>query len=434
MEAPDIVSTDAPALEPPSGGSSAPPPSPSEQIAESGAMDESSAAPDEETESPQPADRNLFRAIEGKRLSEPAKTALAKLKTESPQAYQAVVRALFAEKRLRDELPGGFKDIQQLREQIEELGGHEGIEQTRTELNGFREFDRLYSAGDPKVIDFLIADEEGKQAFLEVAPSVLSRYQELNPEGFSSYLSQVFLADMQQERIPLLLERLQDFLPVDNQQARQIWTVLANYVNRIHQFASQPAARPKKTAAQPDDRTRALDQREANLTRQEWGRSLASVHSDIFSAEWRKQLAGRHITQDQGGTIRELYGMRLKSILAAKPEIARNIERYFSAGQQDGYLRYMENFYRDAAPRALRQAIAQSSIAANGNGQRKPAAQAPPAGSKPGPPAAARNGSDFRMLASKPDRAQIDPVRTTPEMWISGKAILRNGQQVAWRK
>src|SRR6516165_109204 len=147
MEAADIVSTDAPALDPPSGESSAPPPSPSEQIAESGAMDESAAAPDEETESPQPADRNLFRAIEGKRLSEPAKTALAKLKTESPQAYQAVVRALFAEKRLRDELPGGFKDIQQLREQIEELGGHEGIEQTRTELNGFREFDRLYSAG-----------------------------------------------------------------------------------------------------------------------------------------------------------------------------------------------------------------------------------------------------------------------------------------------
>src|SRR5215472_14617464 len=148
MEALDISAAGAPELD--SGYSAAAEPADQPQPAgDTPPADPGASGEDGETGGSEPGEQTFFRAIENGRLSESAKTALARLKTESPPAYRAVTRALFAEQRLRQELPGGFKDIQQLRDRIEQLGGDTGIEETRQELNGFREFEALYSAADP---------------------------------------------------------------------------------------------------------------------------------------------------------------------------------------------------------------------------------------------------------------------------------------------
>ena len=373
-----------------------------------------------------------FRAVENGKLNAAVKTALDKLKTENPQLAKAVQRALFAEDRLRRELPGGFKEIGELRARLEGLGGEEGIQELQQEMNGWREFDQLYSSGDPKVLDFLMGEPEGKEAFLRIAPMAFEKFREANPEGYAAYVSQVFVSDMMAQGIPLLVERLYDFLPADNPRAKEALDKLAGYLNRVNGFAQKQvgAAAPAKSG-QPDPRAQDLERREQSLTRTEWRGEADKRHGAMFAREWKTQIGDRKPTDTQLATIKELYGLKLGAILKARADFNGNLERYFGSKQKDGFLRYFESVYREAVPRALRTAIQQVLPAKPGPRGGQQQQQPKPGTEKPGQKPAPATG--FTLVNAKPAMGTVDRTATSPDMWLAGKAVLKDGKRVQWR-
>jgi len=378
----------------------------------------------------QPNDGRLV--VDGK-LSAAAKATIEKLKTENPTLAKAIQRALFTEDRLRRELPGGFKDLETLRGQIEQLGGDTGIQELQQETNGWREFDQLYTAGDPKVLEFLTETPEAKDAFLKIAPAAFEKFREANPEGYNSYVAQVFVADLTQNGIPLLIERLYDFMPADNPRAKEALDRLAAYVNRIHSFSQKPVAPPAQPKPEQDQqRAREIEQREQNLTRQEWGRETGARHSSMFQAAWKQQIGDRKLSPDQVATIRELYGLKLSAILKARADFNQNLERYFASGQKEGFLRHFEATYKEAVPRALRTAIQQAGIGGKpgpkGGAQQQPKPGQQQQKQAPKPPA-----SGFTFVNAKPAMNLVDRSATSTDMWLNGKAVLKDGKRVQWK-
>ena len=168
------------------------------------------------------------RPVIDNKLSAPAKAALDQIRTSNPTLATTLQRALFLQDRILRELPGGMKELQTMRQRIEELGGETGIQEFRGELDGWRAFDQQYTAADPKVLDFLTNTPEAQDAFLKIAPMAFNKFAELNPDGYASYLARAVISDMEKERLPLAMMRLQDFIG-ENPRAIEVYNQIAQY-------------------------------------------------------------------------------------------------------------------------------------------------------------------------------------------------------------
>ena len=383
-----------------------------------------------------------FLAVDNGKLSKVAKETIDKLKAENPQLAKAVKCALFAEDRLRRELPGGFKDLAGLREKIEQLGGDEGIQNIQGELNGWKEFDAQYTAGDPKVLEFLTETPEAQAAFLKIAPAAFEKFREAHPDGYSAYVSQVFMADMQDAQLPMTIQLLGSILgratltEADQAEATKLYTALIGYVNRIGEFAKKQVAAPTsaaKTGADP--RAAELDTREQAIRRTEWSGESGQQHARIFSEAWKRLAAA--VPKEKVALVRRLYPIDLKEKIAqkqinidGKPQsFDAAMDRYFKAKQKDGFLRLHDSTFKEVVPLALRSAMAEAGI-----GARK-APAAPGVGGEPAtkPGAPAKPAVGFTPVAAKPNIAtEVDRSRTTTAMWQNKQAILNSGKQVTW--
>ena len=382
----------------------------------------------EETETPEgekPPETGA-RAVENGKLSEAAKRTLDEIKAKDPKLARELRTALFQADAVRKALPGGLKEVSQLRQQVEALGGPEGVQRTREELEYFNGLDAAFTAGDPKFIQAMTDTPEGQQAFLQLAPSIMDKFLEMNPEGYGAYVSKVFVADMLQEGVPLALERLGDFIG-DNPRAQAIWKQLQGYVNRINGFAQKPVAAPKKadTPAGTPDREKQLQEREQNITRQEWRRESDIGRMDTFNSEWTRLSAGRKLSDVQTGAVKELYASRLHAAASKLPGFSDTLQRYFDGGDKQGYLRYLTSVYKSEIPKALRAAFDAIVPAKPG-----PKAGAP-AASKAGAPVA-KPTPGFEFVGTRPNPNEIDPIRSQG-LILQGKAVLRSGKKVYWR-
>lgn len=371
-----------------------------------------------------------FRPVENGRLSPAAKAELDALKVKNPPLAKAIQRALFAEDRLRRELPGGFKEVAELRGKLEELGGETGIQELNQEIGGWREFDNNYSAGDPKVLEFLTQTPEAAAAFLKIAPAAFEKFKEAHPDGYNRYMTDVFAADMEEKGIPMQLAQL-GWMLKDNPEALQAVQQIQNYVKGIGQMARKPVSAPAIAAPKVDDRAKQLDTREQQLTKTEWKRETESRHASLFQQNWKSLIGDRKLSDTQVATIKELYGLKLQTILKAKPDFTPNMERYFAAKQKDGFLKLHDSTFKDAVPRALRTAIQQLGIGGKPGPKPGEAAKPPASGVKPsGTPAA----PGFAFVGTRPSITEIDNRTTTPQMWQEGKAVLRDGRKVYWKR
>lgn len=373
------------------------------------------------------ADANFLEVRDG-RLSPAAKATIDELRAKNPAMAKAVQRALFAEERLYRELPGGFKELAQIRQTVEQLGGENGIQDLQAETNGWREFDSLYTAGDPKVLEFLTETPEAQAAFLKIAPMAFEKYRQASPEGYSSYVAQVFVGDMVSNGIPLALERIQDHI-ADNPKAMAALKPLIDYVNRVGDLSKKQPAAPASPAKGDDARSQEFDKRDRELRSKEWGTETAQLHNKLYRDAIAKHLPGRKLSESQSSALLKLYRSNLSSVLEGKKDWRTNIDRFFGAKDKSGYLRYFESNYKEAVPRALRMSLAELGI---GQKPGPKAGEKPGDKAKPATPAKAEEG--FKLVSAKPNfLADVNRNLTTPQMWQSKKAILKNGTKVQWQ-
>ncbi len=374
-----------------------------------------------------------FLAVDNGKLSKVAKETIDELKVKNPQLAKAVQRALFAEDRLRRELPGGFKDLTALRGKLEELGGDEGIQTIQGELNGWKEFDAQYTAGDPKVLEFLTETPEAAAAFLKIAPAAFEKFREQHPDGYSAYVSQVFMADMNDAQLPMNIQLLGHVLSratlsePDKAEATKLYQSLVDYVNRVGGMAKKQVAAPTPTATKgADPRAADLDTREQSIRRTEWESETSRNHSQIFNEAW-KRLAP-NVPEKQLQTVFDLYSVRLKQAIAAKKDFDSNMDRYFRAKQKDGFVKLHKSTFTDIVPLTLRKTLAEFGIGA----RKAPAAAGAPKPGEAPKPGVPKPAVGF-IPGVKPSMAEVNNVLTSATMWQNKQAVLKNGTRRSWQ-
>ena len=362
------------------------------------------------------------------KLSADVKQTLAEIKAKNPALANQLQRALFKSAEVDRVLPGGIRQAQELQKQIAEWGGPEKVKQTREELAYFSDLDSQFTAGDPRFISAMIETPAGQEAFQKLAPAMFDKYLEMNPEGYGAYVSKVFTADMVQEGIPLALERLQDFIG-DNPKAMDVWKKLAGYVNRINGFAQKPVAPTKSAAKTPevDARVKELDEREQNLKKAEWRRGTDNDRRIVFDSEWAKLTSGRKLSDIQSAAVKELYASRLHKSISTIPKFNETLQRFYDAGDRDGFNRYVRSIQTVEVPKALRAAM--DAVLPSRPGPKPGAAVQGPLPKENG---AGKPTPGFEFIGKRPDPNEIDPLRSVG-LILQGKAVLRSGRKVYWR-
>lgn len=359
------------------------------------------------------------------KLSAAAKTHLEALKATDPKLAKALTTALFANDRFARAVPGGLKEVQALRSALEPLGGVEGLQEVQQKLGYFSTIDEQYTAGDPRFIEALTDTPEGQEAFTKLAPIMIQKFREFHPEGFNAMVCSTIVADMMQDRIPLMLERLQDFIG-ENPKAQEVLNSISAWVNKVDGFAKKQVAAPQRT---PDNnkQSEALTQREMEQQGREWRFEAKSRQDAVFQSEWDRLTAGRKLSAVQIADIKEQFGFKGKAALDAVPNFNANAQKYFKAKDQAGYLRHIQSTYQQVLPRVLKQVF--DKVVPS-----KPGPRVAAPGTKAAPAAAAPGVRGPSMVAAMPSKDQVDFDRTSPDMIRQGRAMLKTGNIVQWRK
>ncbi len=376
-----------------------------------------------------------LKLIDGGKLSADAKKHLEELKTTNPPLAKALQRALYRGAEIEKELPGGVKEVRQLRQTIETLGGEHGIQDLQKERDGWRQFDEQYTAGDPKAIEFMTSEPEGREAFLKLIPSALAKYEQLHPEGFSNYMAQVIGGTMAQHGIPLALERLSDFIG-DNPKAIEQFNKLVGFTKFINDLSSKQVAAPKFQQEQPDNDRTQFEQERNQFEREKWKNETAAEQKQVFDSEWSRLTAGRKLSEQQTAAIYELFSSRLDKSIAKHTE---TLERYFGSRKTDanaksGFLRYSSQLSKTEVPKALREAF--DAIVPAKPGPR-PSSNGAPAPRNGAPSKGVAIAQGFTQVANQPNYA-TDVALNNPfnsiERFRGGMAILKDGRKVQWKK
>lgn len=387
--------------------------------------EDGSTETDKETEADPSKDEP---AIQGTKLSAAAKATLDNIRKENPKLAAELKSALFEREAIRAEMPGGVKEVKEIKTKLEAVGGFEGITQLQTEVKDWQALDQRFTAGDPAFVEEIAA--ASPEAFTKLAPAVFSKFNEVSPDGFSKYIAGIFQNDMASAGLYNTLDRLSDFLPTDNPKAVELWNKITSYLGRIDGLAKQQVKQVETKAAQKqnpsfDEERQQFEKQKDEFTRNQWVEAVNSPRLQIFNDSWAKATKDLKLTTEQAAAIKERYGIKIANALKSVPDLQKTAEAYYKAGDKEGYVRYMKSVFSNHIPKAIEAAM-------SGIGVAKKPGPRPGTAATPRPQLAASNG--VTVLPTAPKSHDVDWLRTDRTMYSKGQAILKDGKKVQFKR
>lgn len=396
-----------------------------------------------ETESddePEPSDPSAPNVSDGPaivngRPSEAMRTTLAEIAKTNPQLAKDLKRSALELDAIRKVVPGGLKEVNQLRQQMEAMGDPEAITQTRDELKYFSDLDSQFTAGDPRFVQAMIDTDEGKAGFIKLAPAMLEQYKTLAPEAHSAYVAKQEFERLRDGDYALWMNRMFDFLqspPTDpagvaawQERAFVPFMELKKHYDSVNADRQKQVAPPVTKAPVQDTSERDKFQQERlQFDRTQFSTAASAEAEKVIAAELDRLTAARKLTPSQRDAVRELGVSRLRAALGKVPKFNETASKHFGKRDKDGYLRHVQSAYREIVPGVLK-AAADAIVVSKGV--------------RPAPSAVTQSGRTATSpvqinMIKPPDKSLIDFSRTDGTMIREGRAILLSGKEAKWRR
>ncbi len=371
--------------------------------------------------------------FENGKLSAGAKQVLDKVKAENPALEKSIRDSLYTADRLQREFPGGIRAMKELQSEIERFGGKEAIQQTQQELEQWAGLDEKFTRADPAFVEDILATPQGTESLMRLAPTVMDKMQQLDPDGFNSYFGKIGAQWLQESGFALAMERLRDVIG-DNPKAMEQWAKLAGFHNGVIQAGDkkskfQGAAASSGTAANP--REAELSQREAELQRREWTGSATAIRDEIVRSEFKRIANGATVSPDQRGAIAELLMSGLAREQRNDKHFSEALTRFAQTNDKRGFDRLVREWTAKKVPVILKGAF-RVVVPAQSPKPGSPAAK-PGAQPNPGSPAPQPLKAGAARVQGAPNPSEVDYRKTTMDMVQAGWAVLRDGRTVQWR-
>lgn len=369
-----------------------------------------------------------------------ARPILEQLRKDHPVFENRLRGVIHENRQLRAEFPGGIAEVRErvasLQSIIDNAGGETELSEARGELEFFHNLDQQFTAGDPRFIKAMIDAPGGQDAFLKLAPSMMAEYERIWPEGFANFVDGQLLDRLRNADFRVNLERLADFLAQlpegtvrDN--AASYWVAIRDFYNTLTASAKAKPAMPISATPAPvaDTRSADLDRRERELKQKEFRDAGMAEIDGEFARQWKTLAKGTTAIMSH---IRPAFDQRMKAALTADKSVDKAIQGYVSRGDVDGYRSYMRAQYAKNGARILKAELGHYRT-----GTPAAAPVVPGAAPVAGDPVAAKTEAGWTALNRRltpAEYANVDLESTTRAMFAEGKAVMKNGQKVTFKR
>ncbi len=361
------------------------------------------------------------------------------LKESDPEAYKRAKTDLF-DLQGRRAIHPTVQAARDEHELVEAIGGREGLESLRTDATFFKEAANQFLKGDPAFVKDLW-DEDPIAAALHVQP-MLDTFRAKDFEGYRTTIARLQDQELQAVGFGPALRNLIDAVTkgdketalsilVNGRDAQGNPSNFASWYNSIGDISKK--AEDPRVKALLAERAKTRDtqaQTERAEFLKEYRTEAVNTVVDEASKVFDSFFKGRKLDpEDRTDLLREAVKLANARVEADKPFMEQR-ERHLELGDNRSALQLTKaRFARelpDAVKRVARRYGMVSGTPAN-NGQQRQQQQQPAAGGgKPEP--------GWIAVNARPDGMDIDRSRTSNEMILSKRAILKDGKKVDWSR
>ena len=364
------------------------------------------------------------RLVENGKITQKAgRAVIDSIRSTHPNFAQPIIQALLTSDRLRRELPGGFRELAEMRTRIENFGGETGLSEIKRDADTLTNLNSKFLRSDPAFIGDITGDEEGQTGFVGLMPHVMDRWAQLDPGGRAWWTADQLARGLDTVRMPVLVARVADILkriPAESA-IPGLADAFDEMVGALESISYLPAKnKPQAPAKDPkleDERKRLQTDRQA-MTRENWQTSLANRRKDLFQTTLASLLGARVLTAIEQREVKGYYDAMVRPLATHRE---KNIDRYLANNDKEGYLKTEGAFYAKEIPAALRRAV--QKLGPVGKPKTAAARTAPTRAASPAPAG---------VIRVKVMPANIDPNRTTAEMLRANTGIGRDGKKYQW--
>jgi hypothetical protein len=381
--------------------------------------------------------------IDWRTVPQAVRSHLQELKKTDPKLANLVQNAVYTSQQFLRTFPGGLKEVQGLKQAVDEVGGVEEIrtlrDTHRAVVEEQEDLDRRAASGDVSVLDNLI-DVAGESGFGKLMPAALDRWMQKAPAEYSHAMAQVMVAAMQEGGVVANLNMAIQLFGLGTPEAIKLGNEAlgkaTGYLNSVNEIAAKAPEKPKvdpQIAQQQQqietERTKIFNDRFADRFSSWRNPEIARNLSEL--APKGKQFSDYQRSVFVSGVIEEL-----KRVLTSDDDYTRSLERVYNTKNLEDLFKFTksraEKLIPEASKKVYRQLFTESTL-----GGKKPVTQVQKPGqqaAKPGVAAGAQAANKaWAKIAQGPKPDDIDRTKTDFKMIALGKsAILKDGRKVYW--
>lgn len=396
------------------------------------------------TDEQQITDKPGDEKIDWRTVPQAVRNHLNELKKTDPKLANLVQNAVYTSQSFLRHFPGGIKEVQALKQVIDDAGGAEEIqtmrETHRAVVEEQEDLDRRAAAGDISVLDNLV-EIAGDGGFSKLMPSALDRWMQKAPAEYSHTMGQIIVSALQEGGVVSDLRMAMQLFSLNTPESIKLGNDSLNkavgYLNSINEIATKTPEKPKV------DPQIAQQQQQIDSER-------TKIFNDRFSdrfVSWRnpeilKNLSelspkGKQFSDTQRSFFVRGVVEHIKNVLSADSDYNKSLERIYNTRNVEDLLKFTksraEKLLPEAAKKVYRELFTETTL-----GGKKPAQQVAKPGQQPLKPGAQpgnqpQNKGWLKVSADKaPKPDDIDNKKTDFGMKFKKAAILKSGQKVYW--
>lgn len=365
------------------------------------------------------------------------KAHLGEIAKTNPKLANMLQNAVYTSSSFLKAVPGGLKEITQLKRDIDSLGG---IQEMRTMAETHKNLvdeqealDNRARSGDPGVLDTLI-EVSGPEGFSKLMPTAMSRWAAADKAGYLYTISQVMVDSMRQSGfvsdLNLAFKMLKLNNPAATAEAVECLNRCANWANEVNKVATTVPEKPK-VDPQIESQQRDIEQQRTRLFNDKFSADFGDWRVRQINNELSSLLNGRQLNDYQRNTLHQRIVEDIKDILVADTDYMKSLQRLYDARDMAELQKFTRARTLKLLPEVSKKAF--KFLFSGSTPPKKTPAKAASANGQ-APLAAVPNTKTWTKIdpSKAPAPDQIDDKRTPFEMKFRKQAILKNGTMVYW--
>ncbi len=320
--------------------------------------------------------------------------------------------------------------------QVEAMGGVEGLNELQELADGAQEMDRLFDEGDPRILDEM--SRESPEGFKRLIPHAIDRLATVDPSGYQKIVSVHAGRLITNSVIPDYIDEAAEALnsaasdpnaPEGTRAAIRAFNRVVNVLSSLIEASktSVPEAVPAAAGAPAPNQGR-----EDSMRMQAAPKVAAHLNSGVANA--LKRFPVGTLSQDAQNDLANGVVAEIDRLLNADKSYTRARDLIYRRGDPERFVNFMKSNLDSVIDRATkavyerRYGVVKTRTAAAAAA--RPALQQASQAARPAAPA-----GGARFVPKAPSLDQIDVDRDPGgSLFIRGRAYLKTGELVSWRK